>query len=230
MRATTPAAFNDMVAVLEDFSLTIDMLTSPGGNKTVIAKELDTAFRMRGWREAKFDQDLTTRLTVYRWTESPHPEVDEERVAKNSYGGHKVDNVLGRAALDVEWNPKDGNLDRDLSNYVSLHEGGIIDVGVIVTRVGDDLRYMVRNLIAQVKSVDIPASNTAWHERMRKLASDPLGTSTTSNFGKLVPRIERGDGRGCPILAIALTTRTYQPPTGSIEDEVRQLALRTGPA
>lgn len=223
MRVTTPEAFEDMVQVLDGFVMTLDKLTTPGGNKSVIAKELDTTFRVRGWREAKFEQDLTTRLTIYRWTESAEPEETREVSSTNSYGGHKVDNVLGRAALDVEWNPKDGNLDRDLANYVSLHEGGVIDAGVIVTRSGDGLRGMVRDLIAKVKDVPYSAEDVVWAERMRKLPDDPLGTTTTANFEKLLPRLERGDGRGCPVLAIAITERTYAPPDTAIADEVQRL-------
>lgn len=226
MKATTPEAFDDMVRVLDNFSLTLDKLTTPGGQKTVIAKELDDAFRVAGWREAKYDQELTTTLTVYRWTDSAVDEVTEKFVSTNSYGGHKIDNVRGRAALDVEWNPKDGNLDRDLANYVSLHEGGVIDVGVILTRVGIGLREYVRGLIAETKAVPIGPEFNLWHERMDKLANDPLGTSTTANFGKLKPRLERGDGRGCPILAIGITLGVYEPPSDSIAQEVARIAAK----
>ena len=225
LKATSPGAFDDMVAVLDGFWLTLDKLTTPGGNKSVVAKELDDSFRELGWREAKFDQDLTTKLTVFRWTGTDDPdEVQRVVETRNEYGGHKVDNVLGRAALDVEWNPKDGNLDRDLANYASLYEAGVIDAGVIVTRIGDELRYFTRDLIAEVKAVPIPGDFRAWHERLGKLSDDPLGTSTTSNFGKLVPRLERGDGRGCPILAIAITDRCYVPPREPLNEAVEELA------
>lgn len=228
MKATSPDAFDDMVAVLDGFWLTLDKLTTPGGNKSVVAKELDAGFRARGWREAQFDQDLTTKLTIFRWTDSDDPdEVQRIVETRNEYGGHKIDNVLGRAALDVEWNPKDGNLDRDLANYASLYEAGVIDAGVIVTRLGESFRYFTRELIAQVKAVPVPDELTAWHQRVRKLSNDPLGTSTTSNYSKLVPRLERGDGRGCPILAIAITDRCYTPPTVSLEHEVQRLAAET---
>lgn len=230
LKVTSPDAFADMVDVLETFDLTVDKLTTPGGSKSVVAKELDDSFRVKGFREARFDQSLTTRLTVFRWTASPDPNEKQHVIeSENEYGGHKVDNVRGRAALDVEWNPKDGNLDRDLGNYVSLYEGGIIDVGVIITRMGDEFRHLVRDLIAKVKAVDIPAENAAWHERMSKLADDPYGTSTTSNFGKLVPRLKRGDGRGCPILAIAVTDRCMVMPTDSVEAEVQRLAAAMMP-
>lgn len=225
LRATNPEAFAEMVSVLSGFTLTLEKLTTPGGNKTVVARELDEAFRVLGWREARFDQSLDTTLQVFRWSGSPSPERGHTVSTSNKYGGHKVDNVKGRAVLDVEWNPKDGNLDRDLANYISLHEGGIIDVGVILTRVGSELRVVVKDLIEQVKAVQVPPERAeAWGRRMRKLADDPLGTATTSNMGKLVPRLERGDGRGCPILAIAITPQCYVPPDVSIEQEVCRLA------
>lgn len=226
LQATSPQAFADIVNVLDSFELTVDKLTTPGKNKSVIASELDAAFRTLGWREARFEQTLTTRLVYYRWTGSPDPNeaAKEPTVTVNDYGGHKVDNVSGRAALDVEWNPKDGNLDRDLANYVGLYEGGVIDAGVILTRVGGDLRYLVRDLIATAKSVPIPEDNTAFGDRMRKLADDPLGTSTTSNFGKLVPRLQRGDARGCPLLAIAITDRCYVPPQDDVAAEIGRLS------
>lgn len=228
MRTTTPPAFQDMIDVLDGFQLTLDKITTPGGNKSVVAKELDESFRVRGWREARFDQDLTTKLTIFPWHDSPTKEKQHVIQTRNEYGGHKIDNVLDRAVLDVEWNPKDGNLDRDFANYVSLHEGGVIDMGVIVTRSGDVLRHFIRNLIAEVKAVDVPPEYTAWHQRMKKMANDPLGTSTTSNFGKLVPRLERGDGRGCPILAVAITERCYVPPQSTVAEEVERLAVALG--
>lgn len=64
---------------------------------------------------------------------------------------------------------------------------------------------------------------------MSKLADDPYGTSTTSNFGKLVPRLQRGDGRGCPILAIAVTDRCLVMPEDSVADEVQRLAAAMMP-
>lgn len=228
LKATSPDAFQDVVDLLAGFVLTVDKLTTPGGNKSVIAKELDETMRQSGWREARFDQNLTTTLKIYRWIAAPQREETREVVSVNEYGGHKVDNVLHRAVLDVEWNPKDGNLDRDLANYISLHEGGIIDVGIILTRAGADLREFVRDLIEKVKAIRVPEECENWHARMKALADNPLGTSTTSNMEKLIPRIERGDGKGCPILAIAITNQCYVPPIDSIESEVLRLAQGLG--
>lgn len=227
LKSTQPEAFADIVEVLSAFKLTLDTLTTPGGSKSVIAKELDDSFRQRGWRESRFEQELSTRLTMRGWKEAPDPELRENvtRESKNFYDGHWVDNVKGRAVLDVEWNPKDGNLDRDLGNYVSLYESGIIDAGVIVTRGAGDFRERVRDLISEVRDVSVDDEFTEWHKRLRKLARDPYGTSTTANFEKLVPRIERGDGRGCPILAVGIPFEAYTPPTDGLIEEVKRLAV-----
>ena len=56
--------------------------------------------------------------------------------------GYKVDNVKGRVALDVEWNAKDGNLDRDVGAYRALYDAGLIDGAVVLTRTHDDLREL----------------------------------------------------------------------------------------
>ncbi len=223
LRATAREQFEEMVHILSTFELTVDKLATPGGSKSVIAKELDESFRVRGWREARFDQELVTTLTFFPWLDGGESGERSIEYAPNRYGGHKIDNVKGRAALDVEWNPKDGNLDRDIMNYVNLYSGGVIDAGVIVTRAADGLREFVRELIRTVKSVDV-GFNPIWSERMGKLAADPLGTSTTANFDKLLPRLERGDGQGCPMLAFGITKLCFVPPVDSIEDEVRRLA------
>lgn len=219
LKVLNPDAFEDLIEVLRAFRLSVDLLVRPGGNKSKIAAELDDAFRLRGYREARFEQDVTTRLIISSWGTEPA----ETRESSNSYGGHKVDNVKNRAVVDVEWNPKDGNLDRDFANYVSLYEGGAIDVGVILTRRGADFRYFVRDLVAQVRAINLAEASDAWVERMRKTPVDPLGTSTTSNFEKLVTRLERGDARGCPLLAIAIGQNTYDAPVDLIE-EVQRLA------
>lgn len=73
LKATSPSEFDDIVDVLEGFILNVDKLTTPGKNKTVIARELDESFRVKGWREARFEQSLTTRLVFFRWTASPDP-------------------------------------------------------------------------------------------------------------------------------------------------------------
>jgi hypothetical protein len=91
--------------------------------------------------------------------------------------------------LDVEWNAKDGNLDRDVAAYRSLHDLAIIDVAVMVTRTRDDLRELGARL-------GRPGF---------------LSTTTTTNLAKLQHRLARGDAGGCPVLAVAITARCFSP-------------------
>lgn len=212
IRATHPEEFGDLCRVLDAFSFDIDRIVRPGGSKHLISLELDEAFRELGWREGKYDQELLTALTL-----EPYRAAGEKnrlrRASINEYGGHKIDNVKGRIGLDVEWNPKDGNLDRDFGNFRALYDGGALDAGVILTRTVTGMRELWFDTISRSKEI---ASGDDWSEawklRVEKTPSDPLGTSTTSNFEKLVPRVKRGDGGGCPILAIAISPRLYQHP------------------
>ena len=223
MASTHPDEFKEMCAVLEAFYFDLDRIVRPGGSKHLIALELDEAFRELGWREGRYHQELTTRLMLepYRAVGERTRQVLESR---NAYGGHKIDNVKGRIGLDVEWNPKDGNLDRDLANFRALYDAGALDVGVIVTRTASGMRDLWVDTIARSRELTIGARRAAeWHDRLAKTSNDPLGTSTTSNFEKLVPRVERGDGGGCPVLAVAITTALYYEP-GNLDAEIRRLA------
>jgi hypothetical protein len=111
--------------------------------------------------------------------------------------GYKVDNVLDRVAMDLEWNAKDGNLDRDLAAYRSLYQAGLIDVAVLVTRTLDDLRNLARR-------VRLAAGMNP--DEAKKM----LNTTTTTNLSKLLPRMTRGDAGGCPVLAAAICERTWE--------------------
>ena len=88
-------------------------------------------------------------------------------------------------ALDVEWNAKDGNLDRDVGAYRALYDAGIIDVGVIITRTHEEIRALAIRL-GRIKG---------------------FNTTTTTNLMKLEPRMTRGSVGGCPLLAVAITDR-----------------------
>lgn len=218
LSATSPDEFADLLHVLENFWLTMPKVAQAGGNKSVIAAELDEAFRVRGWREARYEQDIETRLIIEPW--KPAGETDQSiRSAQEQTTGHKVDNVKGRAVLDVEWNPKDGNLDRDLANFRSLYAVGQVDCGVIITREHVQLRALFRDIIQQAKDAADTIPHEEVRERVLKATKDPLATATTANFSKLVPKMKRDDGSGCPILAVAITERCYKPPEGDIAAE-----------
>jgi len=228
MQATNPDEFDVMCRVLSDFQLTTEMILTKGGNKTPAALTLDTAFREGGWREAKYEQTIDTRLIINPYRAGGE-RAKRQRHAHNVNEGHQVDNVKGRIALDVEWNAKDGNLDRDISNFRALYEAGQIDVAVMVTRITGKLRALAADLIRLAKA---QAEQDGDYERLgvlRKLADDPLGSTTTTNLEKLTPRIGRGDAGGCPLLAIAITERCFVPPD-NVATAVAEAASTVGSA
>jgi hypothetical protein len=187
LAATNPTEFDEVIEVLADFRLRPPDIVEPGGNKSLVAARLDEEFRRRGWREGRHDTTITAVLSVmpYRPAGESTPIVTETQVFNE---GYKVDNVKGRVALDVEWNAKDGNLDRDLGAYRALYDAGVIDGAVMITRTQEDIRSLATRL--GVRRFD---------------------TTTTTNLGKLEPRMTRGDVGGCPLLVVAITVDCFEP-------------------
>jgi hypothetical protein len=181
---TNSEEWAQIVEVLSRFQLQADDITTPGGGKGPVATRVDKAFRDLGWREGRYDRRILSRLRLM-----PYPAAGERKAVvvetEVDSQGYKLDNVKGRIALDVEWNAKDGNLDRDLGAYRALYEVGIITAGIIVTRTYQDIR-----------------------ELSLRLGRDAFGTTTTTNLEKLEPRLTRGDSGGCPVLAIAISSKT----------------------
>lgn len=186
LASTSPDEFGQIVGVLRAFRLSTADLVDPGGNESKIAARLNAAFRDQGWREGRYDTRITGSLRVmpYAAAGESQPHVLRTEVYNE---GYKVDNVKSRVALDVEWNAKDGNLDRDIGAYRALYDAGIIDGAVLVTRTQDDLRSLGIRLAGRTR----------------------LGTTTTTNLVKLLPRMTRGDAGGCPLLAVAITARCW---------------------
>jgi len=193
LHATNEPELEDIIQILRRFRLTSADIIDAGGNKSDLAARVDKHFRELGWREGRHDTQISSvlKLCPYRPAGETEPRIARSDVKSE---GYKVDNVKARVALDVEWNAKDGNLDRDIGAYRALYDAGIIDVGVIITRTHTDLRE------AALK-VD---SNTT-----------KFKTTTTTNLGKLEPRLTRGDAGGCPVLAIAITSRCLDSPSKS---------------
>lgn len=184
--ATDPNLWKEVLQVLVGFRLTDDDILGAGGNKSDVAKRLDEEFRKAGWREGRIDTRVLLRVRV-----SPYKPAGEKKVvvreSEVESEGYKVDNLKARLALDVEWNAKDGNLDRDVAAYRALYDAGLIDAGIVLTRTQDDLRQLALSM---------------------QNSTSKFGTTTTTNLEKLRPRLTRGDGGGCPILAIAICSRT----------------------
>ncbi len=183
---TNPQEFADLLHVLDGFALDVDRdIIVRGGNESLTAAVLNSAFRARGWREGSYDVQLVSELTL-KANPAAHQaqEVIRTEVSSPSY---LVDNVKGRVALDVEWHAKDGNLDRDIAAYRALYDAGIIDGAIMVTMTRQPLRQWAVELDPETKK---------------------FATSTTTNFTKVLPRLTRGDGGGCPILIASICRRT----------------------
>ena len=116
LTAACPDEWADIVHVLSEFRLFHTEIATPGGRKSLIADRLDGGFKLRGWKEKRFD----TRILID----------GEEHVSPT----HEVDVLKKRVALEVEWNNKDPFYDRDLNNFRLLFDLRVIDVGVIITR------------------------------------------------------------------------------------------------
>ena len=127
MKAVCPAEWDDIVNVLSNYRLDPKYWLKAGGNRGDVAEQIDEEFHKQGWKEARLN--LSTRGILYSADEQKIGELPEVYQK-----GYLVDNLKNRVVLDVEWNAKDGNLDRDLASYRSWYEAGVISAGVIITK------------------------------------------------------------------------------------------------
>lgn len=194
LASTNASQFQDVCDSLDAFCLTIEDIMTPGGNETAIAARLNQTFRDRGWQEERAVTTIRNYMQERGRTRlSEDGKIRAETVSENK--GYYIDNVKGRVVLDVEWNAKDGNLDRDLAMYRWLYDVGFVEVAVMITREHVQLR-------------DLGQAMRRSAGQTEKEIGGWLGTSTTTNLQKLLPRVQSGGPGGCPFLAIAVTTRT----------------------
>lgn len=195
LRSVCPGEWTDILHVLDNFHLDPAQWLKKGGNRGDIAKIIDDMFAGRGWREIRVD--LHTQGILYSKDGKEVgrlPTVEQE--------GYLVDNFKGRVALDVEWNAKDGNLDRDLSAYRAWHEAGVISAAVLITQDRLSLKTLATELWKEHQKT-LPEA-----ERNHKLPID-LNTSTTTNLEKAALRVRRGVMGTCPLLVVAATQATW---------------------
>lgn len=204
LHATNLDAFAQFVEALREFHLTHNDLVTPGGQESDLAARMNNGFRSRGWREARVDTLVRLSLTLSPWgTDTAKlPSSITETINR----GYKVDNFRGRVALDVEWNAKDGNLDRDISAYRALYDAALIDMGVLISRTLS-LRDLARK-VGLERGMPV--------EKAKRL----LNTTTTTNDVKLIPRLTRGDAGGCPVLAIFICNETAESGGASVQDPI----------
>ena len=195
LRSVCPSEWRDITRVLAEFALDPCSWLKKGGNRGDIAQQIDGKFGALGWRETRVD--LVTQGVLL----SKSLDVIE-RLPAVEQEGYFVDNFKGRVALDVEWNAKDGNLDRDLSAYRAWHEAGVISAAVLITQDRVGLKALAERLWADHQATLPEDKKTA------KLPID-LNTSTTTNLEKAALRVRRGVMGTCPLLIVAATQNTW---------------------
>lgn len=195
MKAVCPAEWSDIVSVLSTYRLDPRYWLKAGGNRGDIAEQIDQEFYARGWRETRLDLETKGILYSKEGVQIGElPPVYQE--------GYLVDNFKNRVVLDVEWNAKDGNLDRDLASYRSWFDAGVISAGVIITKDRPSLLSLARKLWSEYQST-LPASDQA-----PRLPID-LTTSTVTAFDKAEMRVKRGVMGTCPVLIVAANETTW---------------------
>lgn len=111
------AEWSEIVEILAGFKLRHSHIAAKKtGNKSAIAKAIDSQFYARGWLEKQFETAIT---------------VDGD---SSETPTHDIDCFRNKVALELEWNNKDPFYDRDLNNFRLLYDLRIASVGVLVTR------------------------------------------------------------------------------------------------
>ena len=195
LRSVCPDEWRDIINVLANFALDPPFWLKAGGNRGDVARQIDEMFAQRGWQERRVD--LHTQGILYAKNN-----VEVGRLPVVMQEGYLVDNFKGRVALDVEWNAKDGNLDRDLSAYRAWHEAGVISAAVLITQDRLSLKELADQLW-QDHQATLPIA-----QRNPKLPID-LNTSTTTNLDKAALRVRRGVMGTCPLLVVAAARATW---------------------
>jgi hypothetical protein len=195
MQAVCPKEWADIVQVLSAYRLDPNFWLKPGGNRGDIARQIDEQFEKKGWRETRLDLETKGILFLKSGKKLEElPPVYQE--------GYLVDNFKNRIVLDVEWNAKDGNLDRDLASYRSWYEAGVISAGMIITKDRLSLLKLARKL---------------WSAHLATLPPDQQGqrmpidltTSTVTAFDKAEMRVRRGVMGSCPVLIVGANEATW---------------------
>lgn len=178
-----PSEFNDILDTLSSLSISVDEITTEGGNESPIPPKFAEILEPRGWEEIKITGDLIIKFYPRKGTRRGRfaDEPTDSKTIKNYIDGHNIDYVKGRVACDIEWNSKDQTFDRDIFAFRTYYECDIISVAIIITR-SESLNKAFKFLGVMNK----------------------YGASTTW-MGKLLPRLDSRRHGGCPILAIGIT-------------------------
>jgi len=128
LKTAVPEAYAQVMDVLAEFELIDDDLLLPGGEESGLAKRMNRAFRVRGWREAQIDARTMSHLRVLPLADSDEPDL---RVVELITEGtsHRVDNYRDRVALQVV---DSGDVDTALVAMADLYDAEYVEGGIIV--------------------------------------------------------------------------------------------------
>lgn len=204
-----PEEFAELCDALRRFEITTTIIRTAGGNESDVPKAFSAVLRPNGWLETIIRGDLLVELIarVQVGTDRKNKPVTELRkrlIRREKYlDGHKVDYVKGRVAFDLEWNSKDQTFDRDLYAFSAFAQTGVIDVGVLVTRGGEEMTDFIRSLGQSLTRTGEPEFTKGGKPRM---VGAKYGASTTW-MGKLLYRLNAGRNGACPVLVFGITPR-----------------------
>lgn len=217
--SSCPKEWEQVITYLKKYKLQTHELMTPGGSKSLVVASLENLFYADGWLETRVDTEQivykvskrTGERTPIKLTEydtkgrlqinEVAPQVD---ISSTFQEGYLIDALKGRLAIDIEWNAKDGNLDRDISAYRAWYDLGLIDGAILITKEMNSCRNLVTKIWSDYQS-QLPKDHT---DKNKKIPVD-LGTTTTTSLEKARERIKRGDAGGCPILIVGLTERCW---------------------
>lgn len=230
--AACPNEWQEVIEFLREFKLHTDSLMTPGGSKSKVVEDLEQLFYNHGWEETRIDSEQVIYKVPKKPREKKPVKLDGDKgvaqttaerlgitgkyphisVATTFQEGYLVDALKGKLAVDIEWNAKDGNLDRDIAAYRAWYDFEQIVGAVLITKDLESCRELITNI---------------WEDYIAKVPSakdkNPpvdLRTSTTTSIQKAQERIKRGDAGGCPVLIVGITKDTwdgepYVPPKES---------------
>lgn len=202
LNAVAKVEFAEFLSVLDDFVLHPDEWLRAGGNKGDLTDALDQRFRKLGWAETQIDFEIQGYFLTDFHTQGRNYVPQAKTPVEPTYvPGFRVDNHKGRMIVDIEWNAKDGNLDRDLAAYRAWYEAGLIDGAVIITKDRKPLLALARRLWNDYREAHDPSLP-------KKLPVD-LTSATTTSLDKAELRIVRGEAGTCPVLIVGVSDVTW---------------------
>ena len=156
----------------------------------------------KGGSESQIPKKFSLILRPLGWLPE---ELEVKKVVNNvetKASTHEIDYVKGRVALDLEWNSKDQTFDRDLYAFRAFFDNDRISLGIIITR-SNELDPWFKSL------------GTYEENNKIKKYSAKYGASTTQ-MGKLLPRLVGGRHGGCPVLVFGIQTKSLLIQTQTI--------------